>query len=174
MHIVAGTFASRAEALKALTDLEKTGIGRANMNVIEPDDRKGFEREHRPTRTAALRGALVGAILGIAVFGALLAIARADFFALGFLALYVCGIAMCSAGGALIFAMWNLGVSHDEALLFEEVREKGGVIAAIEVSDSTEDQVIHELEDHGARQVRAGLWRPKGWKHAYPTYNASA
>ena len=172
MHIVAGTFASRAEALGALGDLEKTGIARVNMNVIEPDDRKGFARVHRPTRTAALRGALVGAIFGVAIFGTLLAIARADFFALRFMALYLSGIAMLIAGGALIFALWNLGVSHDEALLFEEVREKGGVIAAIEVSDSLEDKVIHELEDHGARQVRSGLWHPQGWKQAYPAYDA--
>jgi len=174
MHIVAGTFASRAEAVTALIDLEKTGISPDNMNVIEGDDRKGFDREHLATPTAAQRGALAGAVVGVVIFGALLLIARADFFTLRYMALYVFGIAMCIAGGALISTLWNLGTSHDEALLFEEVRENGGVIAAIEVSDSLEETVIHGLEDHGASQVRSGIWQPEGWKHAYPAYNASA
>ena len=160
MHIVAGTFSSRSEALTALGDLERTGIAKANMNVIEPGDNRGFEREHRPLSQSALRGALTGAILGAVIFGTLLAIARADFFALRYIALYLGGIALFTAGGSLIGALWNLGQLHDEAALFEEVRENGGVIAAIEVSELDEDQVIHELKDHGARQVQSGLWHP--------------
>jgi len=174
MHIVAGTFSSKAEARTVLNDLEQLGIAPVNTRLIEGYDPKGFAREHRSTRAAALRGAVVGTLLGIFIFGALLLIARADFFALRYLALYLCGIAMCTAAGAAILACWNLGLSHDEALLFEEAKDKGTVIAAVEVSETMEEKVIHALEDHGARDVRSGLWQPQGWKHAYPTYDLPA
>ena len=174
MHIVAGTFPSREEASAVVTDLEHMGIAPVNISVIEGDDRKGFAREHRPTSAAALRGAIAGAVIGTFIFGVLLLISRADFFALRYLALFLGGIAMCAAGGAAILACWNFGVSHDEAQLFEEALESRAVIAAVEVSDTLEDQVIHALEDHGARNVRSCLWHPRGWKHAYPTYDLPA
>ena len=174
MHIVAGTFSSKAEARTVLNDLEQLGIAPVNTRLIEGYDPKGFAREHRPTLAAALRGAIAGALAGMFIFGVLLLIARVDFFALRYLALYLCGIAMCTAAGAGILACWNLGVSHDEAGLFEEAMDKGTVIAAVEVSDPMEEKVIHALEDHGARNVRSGLWQPRGWKHAYPTYDLPA
>jgi Zn-dependent protease with chaperone function len=149
-------------------------VAPVSMNVIEAGDYKGFEREHRPTRVAALRGAVAGALAGVAIFGILLAVAGVNLFALRYLALYACGIAMCCAGGATIFALWNMGVSHDEALLYEEVQEKHSVIAAIEVPENMERQIIHSLEDHGARDVRSGDWQPTGWTHLHPTCNTSA
>ena len=174
MHIIAGTFTSKGEARAVLSDLEQLGIAPVNTRVIEGYDPKGFAREHRPTRAAALRGSFVGALAGVFIFGALLLIARANFLALRYLALYLCGIAICTAAGAAILACWNLGVSHDEALLFEEAMDKGTVIAAVEVSDLMEEKVIHAMEDHGGRDVRSGLWQPRGWKHAYPAYDLPA
>jgi hypothetical protein len=173
MHIVAGTFTSKQQASGALHDLERQGIPPVTMNVIEGDDRKGFEREHRTTRQAAFNGACAGAAFGIVVFGILLWIAGASLFTLRFLALYLCGIALCKIGGALIFALWNMGTSHDEARLYEEAKEKHAVIAAIEVGEPMERRVIEELKTHGARNVRTGEWQPNGWKHAHPTYPAA-
>lgn len=174
MHIVAATFSSRAEAGTALHDLEKIGIAPANMNVIEADDAAGFMLEHRTNSAAARRGAAAGALFGVVVFGILLKLSYVDLSALRFLALYAGAIALSACFGATILAVWNMGVSHDEAGLYEEARARGQVIAAVEVSDPLEEQVIHELKDHGAREVRAGLWQPRGWKHAYPAYNLPA
>jgi uncharacterized membrane protein len=174
MHIVAGTFTSRAEARSVLNDLAKIGIAPANMNVIEGDDFKGFKREHRPTGAAAQRGAVAGSIFGAVLFGVLFKLSYIDMFTLRFLALYAGSIVIAAGFGATILACWNMGISHDEARLFEEARERGQVIAAVEVSDPMEERVIHELETRGASDVRSGLWQPQGWKHAYPTYDLPA
>lgn len=170
MAIVAGTFTSQKEARCALRDLEKKGIAPVKMNLIDPDDRKGFEREHRPTRTALRRGALVGLIFGLVVFGALLKIAGVNLAELRFIALYLSGIALCTAGWAAIFACWNMGVSHDEALLYEEAKQNRTIIAAIEVDEPAEERVRLELGKHGALNIRSGNWQPQGWTHTRPNY----
>lgn len=170
MHVVAADFISSDEARIALHDLEVQGIPPDTMSVIEPTDKKGFAREHKSNGTAALQGAAVGAVFGIVVLGTLLWIAGANLFTLRYIALYVGGIAICTSGGAIISACWNMGAPHEEARLYEEAREKSQVIAAVEVVDETEQQVIHELERHGARNIRSGDWRPRGWKHTNPYY----
>jgi hypothetical protein len=171
MQIVAGTFSTPEAARTALHDLEKQGISPANMNVIQADDKKGFDREHRSNRAAAFRGACAGALFGLVVIGALLGIAGANFASLRVLALYLCAVAICKLGGALIFALWNMGTSHDEALLYEEARDKNTVIAAVEVAEGLEEQVLLELVVHGASDVRAGKFPPEGWTHAHPSYD---
>lgn len=171
MPIVAGTFTSQKEAHSALHDLETQGIAPVRMNLIEADDKKGFEREHRPTRTALRRGALVGLIFGLAVFGTLLKIAGVNLTELRFIALYLSGIALCTAGWAGIFACWNLGVSHDEALLYEEAKQTHAIIAAVEVDELAEARVSLELKNHGALNVRSGNWQPQGWTHTRPNFS---
>jgi hypothetical protein len=54
------------------------------MNIIQPDDKKGFERERRPTREALK----TGAAFGVAIFGILLSIAGANPPMLRYMALY--------------------------------------------------------------------------------------
>ena len=174
MQIVAGTFSTPEEARNALHDLEKQGISPVNMNLIQADDTKGFEREHRSNRAAAFRGACAGALFGFVVIGTLLAIAGVNFASLRVLALYLSAIAICKLAGALIFALWNMGNSHDEALLYEEARDKHTVIAAVEVAEPFEDQVLLEMVVHGARDVRAGNFPPEGWKHAHPSCDIAA
>ncbi len=174
MNIVAGTFASQAEARSALHDLEKHGVSPVRMNIIKPDDRKGFDREHRPTRAALKTGAVVGCVSGVAVFGIILLVAGASPLVLRYMALYLSGIAMSTVGGAAISACWNMGVSHDEALLYEEAKETNTVIAAVEVDEPMGELVVHAFEEHGARGVRKGNWQPKDWKFTHPTYEGAA
>jgi len=174
MQIVAGTFSTPEEARNALHDLEKQGIAPVNMNLIQADDTKGFEREHRSNRAAAFRGAWVGSLFGFVVFGGLLGITGTPIASLRFFALYLGGIALCKVGGALIFALWNMGNSHDEALLYEEARNQHTVIAAVEVAEPFEEQVLLEMVVHGARDVRAGNFPPEGWKHAHPSCDIAA
>lgn len=166
MHIVAGRFQSRAEADEAFRDLNMRGFAPASMHVIERDDRKGFGRQHKSTLVAARQGAAGGFVAGAVVFGILLWITG-----MHLLTLYLSGVALFTAGGAAVLAFWNMGVSHDEALLYEEALATGAVIAAIEVDEPKEEQVIHALEEHGARDVQAGWWPPEGWTHAHPAYN---
>lgn len=169
MNIVAGTFTSQEKARVALHHLETHGVSPVRMNIIQPNDKKGFDREHRPTRAALKTGAVVGAVFGVAIFGILLSVAGANPLVLRYMALYLSGIAMLTVGGAGISALWNMGVSHDEALLYEEAKQTNAVIAAVEVDDPMEELVVHTFEEYGARAVRKGNWQPKGWKFTHPT-----
>lgn len=172
MHIVAGTFSTREEAHSVLPDLEKLGIVRPEIKIIQGNDEKGFEREHRLTRTAALRGALAGVVFGLLAGAVLLAISRYQLLAWRPMALYLGGVIIATAFGAVIATFWNMGYSHDEALLFEEARKTGAVIAAIEVVDPLEHRVADALRNHGASNVRLGKWRARGWRHSWPTSTA--
>jgi len=174
MNIVAGTFRSQTEARTALIDVAKLGIARVSMKVIDSNDHKGLEREHRSTRAAAQTGAFAGGILGILIFGFLLWLAGVDMLALRFITLYLGGIAMCTVGGASISALWNMGVSHDEALLYDEANEKRLVIAAVEVAQTFEDPVKSALRKNGAVEIRSGIWQPSGWTHTHPVYGRAA
>ncbi len=169
MITVAGTFTSTPEARSTLRDLEMKGVSPARMNLIQGNDKKGFEREHKPNGTAMKQGAAAGAISGVIVFGILFGLAGANPLVLLYTALYLGGIAMATAAGAGISAYWNMGASHDEALLYEEAKATNTVIAAVEVDDAMEPVAVHMFEEHGARVVRAGTWHPKGWKFSYPS-----
>lgn len=173
MHVVAGTFPTRAAAQSALSDLGKYGITRSETIIIEASDQKGYDREHLLNRAAILRGALVGVIFGLVVGAVLLAISGVHpVLTWRPLALYAGGVAIATAAAAAISVFWNMGASHDEALLFEEVRRTGSVIAAIEVVDPIEDAVTRALRNHGAANVRCGKWRARNWRHSWPSYTS--
>jgi len=93
---------------------------------------------------------------------------------LRYFALYLSGIALLTVGGAAILAFWNMGVSHDGALLYEEARVTNTVIGAVEVDEAMHVFVVNAFEKHGACAVRKGNWQPKGWKFSHPTYREAA
>jgi hypothetical protein len=170
MNIVAGTFTSQQEARSALHHLEVLGVAPVRMNLIQGNDRKGFAREHKQNGEAMKRGAAVGAVCGVAVFGILLLVAGANPLVLRYMAIFLSGIAIFTAGGAAIATFWNMGVSHDEALLYEEARDTNSLIAAVEADEDIEALVVQTFEEHGARAVRTGNWPPQGWKFSHPAY----
>jgi hypothetical protein len=173
MRIVAGTFRSRDEAQRALDSLQRLGIGSSEVYIIDGSDRAGYDREHRSTSNAVIQGALLGAVIGIAAGGALMLLARVHLFVAGGpLAGYIGLILAAALGAGVVSGLWNIGVSHDEAQLFEEARKNGSVIAAVQVANPIDDRVAETLADHGASNVRRGNWQPRGWKHAYPSNTA--
>jgi hypothetical protein len=170
MHIVAGTFASQEEARIAVHDIEEEGIAPVHIKVIQSDDRKGFERAHAATRTALKLGTFAGALFGVLAFGIPMWLAGANFGDVRYMALFLGGIATCTILSASLFAAWNMGVPHVEALLYEEAKEKGTVIAAIEVEDPMEDRIMHSLELHGGHDI-SSRWEPREFKLSQPHYN---
>ncbi|HVW87353.1 MAG TPA: hypothetical protein VHB50_21850 [Bryobacteraceae bacterium] len=172
MRIVAGVFASRVAAESLIPDLRKIGITSEQSRVIadsgEPTRRR-LRRQFRLTKTAARWGALTGATLGVIVGVLLLVLAGINRFQ-DWRALVVLagGILICTAGGAVIGALFNMGFSHEEALLYDEALRSGAVIAAVEVPEEIEDEVVMMFQGHNARNVKKGVWRAAGWTHPWP------
>ena len=95
MHTATGTFTSHSTAFP---------------KRARPASRPQItEKANHP----ALSGAKLGGIIGIVIFGLLLWLSGAPVLALRYITLYLCGIAMCTAGGASIAALWNLGAAED-------------------------------------------------------------
>ena len=59
-----------------------------------------------------------------------------------------------AAGGALIGAFEDMGISREDAPLYEEAVRRGVVIVAAEVDDPLEAEAITILKTRGGRQVR--------------------
>lgn len=99
MHTATGTMTPHAGALHQATTNRKHA--------------QQHENTAHTTAAAALRGASVGALIGVAIFGILLSIAGVSLFELRYTALYLCGIAMCTAGGSAIAALWHAGAAEE-------------------------------------------------------------
>ena len=74
---------------------------------------QGIEKTPGSLGESAFKGALVGAAMGITIFGFLLWLAGVDLTALRYIALFLGGIAMFIVGGAVIAALWKKGLSDD-------------------------------------------------------------
>jgi hypothetical protein len=63
-----------------------------------------------------------------------------------------------------------MGISHDEAHLYEEAVRRGKVFVAVQVSEEMEPEAIRVMAEHGGRDINdeADAWRASGWKHPYP------
>ncbi len=82
-----------------------TGTLTAHHNATRPAHYpQRIEIRNHPVLAAALRGAWVGALIGITIFGLLLWLSGAPILAPRYITLYLCGIAMCTAGVAGIAA----------------------------------------------------------------------
>ncbi|MDE3196047.1 MAG: hypothetical protein KGN84_06880 [Acidobacteriota bacterium] len=172
MTIVAGVFSSRAQAESLLPDLRKIGIADEELDVIAgTSDRtqKGLKKQSRSTGAAAAHGIVPGALFATAVGAILLLIAGVNPIEHTVaLVVFSGGIIVGGGLGALMAAMFNMGRSHDEALLYDEALKSGEVIAAVEVAGPITERVVHVFEEHKGRNVKSGNWRAPGWDHPFP------
>ena len=172
MTIVAGVFSSRAQAESLLPELRKIGISDDELDVIAGSSEgteKGLKKQSQTTGAAALRGILPGALFAAAVGAFLLLLAGLNPLE-HTLALVIYGSAILAGagGGALMATMFNMGRSHDGALLYDEALKTGEVIAAVEVAGPISDTVVNVFQEHKARNIKAGNWRAPGWNHPWP------
>ena len=81
------------------------------------------------------------------------------------------GLGVGAAAGGLLGAFQNMGISHDEAHLYEEAVRRGRIFVAAQVNDPMEAEVARVMEEHGARDIHheASEWRATGWTHPYPS-----
>jgi len=159
---VAGVFASLTEAEHAARDLQALGISSDNISVIAGNQENRHEeylarakQASVTTAQAATSGASTGGGVGIvATLVALSIPGVGPMVAGGALATVLAGLAVGAAGGGTIAALSNMGISREEAPLFEEAVRRDAVILAAHVTAPVENEALAIMKQHGSRDAR--------------------
>jgi hypothetical protein len=179
MKTVAGVFQSLTEAEHVARHLENLGIPADNIHLIAGNEAgrhdeylKEAKTESAGTGAAAASAASFGGGVGILAGLAALVIPRVGpIIAGGAMATILTGLGVGAAAGGLIGAFRNIGISHDEAGIYEEAVRRGSIVVAAQISnDAMEPEILRVMDEHGARDLRADVesWRASGWTHPYP------
>ncbi len=174
MKTVAGIFPSMLQAHNVLRELEGIGIPEDALSIVagnESDRHKEYlekaKKASESTTAAAASGASFGGGMGIVVSLVALAIPGVGpFIAGGAMATVLAGLGIGAASGGLISAFHHMGISHEEAPLYEEAVRRGAIMLIAKVDDAVEPQVADLMRRGGARDLReeADTWRESGWK----------
>lgn len=173
MKTVTGVFTSMIDLERAARELEGMGVPHRAVGVIAGNDEnrhreylKESRHTSRTTATAAASGASTGGGIGIAVSLIALAIPGVGPMVAGSaLATLVMGLGIGALGGALLGAIHNMAIPHEQAPLLEEAVRRGELLLAAEVDDPIEHQASAVMSANGARSVEdvADTWRTAGW-----------
>jgi uncharacterized membrane protein len=173
MKTIAAVFPNLTQAGQACRDLEHIGIPRDDISLIAGND-KGKHNEYlaiakkasTPTEAAAASGAALGGGLGMLATLATIAIPGVGpIVALGPLFTVLLGLGVGATAGGLIGTFHNLGISHDEAPLYEEAVRRGEVMVAAVVDEQFQLEAVAVLQRNGSRDVRNELdaWAETEW-----------
>jgi hypothetical protein len=174
MRTVVGVFGSLAQAEETARDLENLGIPNANISIVAGNDanrhQEYLEKAKRASTSAgaaAVSGASTGGGFGLIAGLIVLAIPGVGpIIAGGALATLLTGLGIGAASGGLIAAFREMGISHEEAPVYEEAVRRGAVMLAAQVNDSMERDAVGIMERHGARHLRDEIdtWKDAGWR----------
>ena len=170
MQIVAGTFATRADAERAAAQLEALGVPRDRITLLSPgsDPHKAVPVDdgERPGVGRAI-GAVVGAGTGAAVGFPLGAAVTLMIPGIGpIIASGIIGALLFGAGGAAVGATLEeslvAGMPHDDLFLYEDALRRGrSVVIALAEDDTVADRARQTLEAAGAEAIDAA--RERWW-----------
>jgi uncharacterized membrane protein len=174
MKTVAGIFPSMVEAHNVMHELEGLGVPEDALSIVagnESDRHKEYlekaKKASESTAAAAASGASFGGGMGILAMLAALSIPGVGpFVAAGAMATVLTGLGIGAVSGGLISAFHHMGISHEEAPLYEEAVRRGAIMLIAKVDDTVEPQVADLMRRGGARDIReeADTWRESGWK----------
>jgi len=178
MKTVAAVFPTLAEAENVARGLGNLGVPSQAIHIAAGNDssrhdeyiRKANAEETRSASAASV-GASIGASAGFVAGLVMLAIPGVGpVIAGGVILTLLTGVGIGAAGGGLIGAFANMGISHDEAHLYEEAVRRGKVFVGVQVSEEMELEAIQVMARHGGRDINdeADAWRASGWQHPYP------
>jgi len=174
MKTVAAVFPSFSEAEHVAQHLTNLGVDHDDINIIAGNDAsqhdsvlKRSEKEHESTAAAAASSASFGG--GVGIVATLIALAIpgvGPIIAGGAMATILTGMGVGAAAGGLIGAFSSMGISHDDAKLYEDAIREGGVFVSVHVNDPLEPEVMRVMKEHGARNVHE---EASASKHPYPS-----
>jgi hypothetical protein len=173
MTNIVGVFSTLGEAERAVIGLRAQAIPGENIHLIAGNDKnrhdeylKKAKEEATTTRAAAASGASFGGGIGIVASLVALAIPGVGpIVALGPMATVLTGLGIGAASGGLLGAFKNMGMSHEEAPLYEEAVRRGLILLIAQVEESRTAEISKFMELQGARDVRdeVDTWRAEGW-----------
>jgi hypothetical protein len=169
--MVLGVFNDEVNAQDALSDLEAKGYNPKDISIVMKD-RARAEAFADDTGTDVAGGAVSGAVTG-GVLGALAGLLMATgvipglgilliggplaaaFGLTGAAATTVAGATTGAVAGGLIGALMSLGLPEEDAKVYEQSIQAGGILLAVPTKRGEEEEVRAILENFGADQVRA-------------------
>ena len=173
MRTVVGVFDSINNASQALTDLEEMGVPTENTHLIAGNDKskhdeylKKSKEASTTTAAAAASGASFGGGLGIVASLAALAIPGVGPIIYGGAMLTVLtGLGIGAVAGGLLGTFRNMGISHEEAPLYEEAVRRGAVLAIAIVEDDRAREAVESMAARGGRDIRTEIdtWAETKW-----------
>jgi hypothetical protein len=182
MKTLAAVFASMADAEHVARHLENLGIPSDEVHIVagivagnDPARKNEYLEDAKKGETGTAEATVTGARFGggIGILASLAALAIpgvGPIIAGGAMATVLTGLGIGAAAGGLLGAFKNLGISHQEAGLYEEAVRRGKVFIAVHVNEEMEAQVSQVMEEHGAQDIHreAESWRAGGWRHPDP------
>jgi len=163
-----------AQLDKAARELERIGIPNHAIGMIAGNDadrhREYLEKSKKAsesTEAATASGASFGGGLGILASLAVLAIPGAGpVIAGGGMLAVLTGLGIGAVTGGFMGALRNMGISHEEAPLYEEAVRRGVLVLIAKVDDEVAAQAAGLMESAGGRDLHteADTWRAGGWR----------
>ena len=165
-NTTSGVFSNRRDAELVINDLKNIGVSDKEISCVYTDregelkDSQTGEKIGSGAATGATTGAVIGTIAGLVVANGVLP-GLGTLFVVGPLATAlgltgavattVAGAATGAAAGGLIGALSNLGISKEDAELYEKRIHTGG---ALVICRSEETEVINVFKKHDAVEIR--------------------
>jgi uncharacterized membrane protein len=166
MSTIIGVFESASAAENAIASVRDAGVSIDDISYIYRDkdgdikDAQTDEKVGAGAAKGATTGAVIGAIAGLVVANGVLPGLGTLFVAgplaaalglSGAAATTVAGAATGAAAGGVIGALTNLGVSKDDAEIYESRLEQGDILLIIRTDVEGVEQI---LQNNGASEVR--------------------
>lgn len=164
--ITSGVFSNKHSAERAINELKAKGVSDSEISCVYTDsegdmkDSQTGEKVGSGAATGATTGAVLGTIAGLVVANGLLPglgtlfVAGPLAAALGFTgaaATAVAGAATGAVAGGLIGALSNLGISKEDAEIYEKHISKGG---ALVISKAGDVNAMDVFKNHNATEIR--------------------
>ena len=171
-NIVLGVFDSRDNASKAIDDLRSAGYSSDQISLVTRDTaelREWRELQDADVAGDTAKGAIAGGAVG-ALAGLLLGVGAITLPPLGGVliagplagalgistagASALAGAGLGAAGGGIIGALTNLGISPEEAEIYQRLIIDEGILLGVDENMNSENKASEILRQNGAEEVR--------------------
>ncbi len=171
-EMILGVFSEKENADDAIEELKAAGFDPKDISIVMKDTiqrEEGTRSDQNNVAEGAVTGATTGAAVG-ALAGLLIGIGAIAIPGVGALliggpvaaALGLTGVAATTVSGAatgvlaggLVGALMGLGLSEEDARVYEEQINAGAILIAVPTRSRTENSARDILEENGADRLR--------------------